>query len=608
MGSNKTPNLAVEGRSELSASPAPAYSSRNLQTWEDLRPRLDAPDRERPRRELDPTTPKIARRMCYRWSIRQKWWTLIIAATNLFHANLNATLYASSVDGMAAELRVSPDAAAWGTSAYLFALAIGCVCWAPWSEEYGRKIALCASMFFVPFVALMGAQSGNLAGIISSRFVNGLLMGSSSIAFAIVNDLFKPKDPWYQYAVLFLSAGAVSGFNLGPIIGPHLSMHFGWRLCLYVPVLGGSALLWLLMITVSETRSTVVLDRIAKEQRKKNPAQNIYGPTELAEGHTKVRDLVAIILRPIIMMMEPTVLVVASLSAFTGALVLILIQYLPLVYVERWDFDSFVTSYTGAPLLAGGALCYLLLVPVVHLSNFLRRGELDNDWGHHESRLLCLVPSGLTLPFGMALIMATVWPQNDNLGWVGPMAGTFMVGFADFAVFACMTDYTLRSYGPYAATATGVVGLTRNLLAGALIPAAPAMYRKMGPGAATLVLLVLSTLLYLGISVFYFFGSFLRRLSNIQLCIADAEMFINDRVVHFLPDMPGCRASTEMVLIRMQGPYRAHPLGGYQDQPSTRDVEMLASLDRPAPAVTRYRLWVDGSIYEERYHRDSNSY
>jgi hypothetical protein len=100
-----------------------------------------------------------------------------------------------------------------------------------------------------------------------------------------------------------------------------------------------------------------------------------------------------------------------------------------------------------------------------------------------EGRMEVLVYTAPFLPLGLVLFAATANPSYGQLVWIGTMFGVFLIGIANYTIYASTIDYMVAAYGFYAASATGGNGFARDFLAGALTPAGGPWVRSMGPQA-----------------------------------------------------------------------------------------------------------------------------
>lgn len=147
--------------------------------------------------------------------------------------NFNTSIYNNGAHGMAEEFGVSDQVAKIGSAIFLIMYAFGCELWAPWSEEFGRKPVLQASMTLVNIFQLPVALAPNMGAVIAGRALGGLSTAGGSVTLGMVADLWEPENQ--QYAVAYVVFSSVGGSILGPIFGGFLEKYANWRSVPFVP-------------------------------------------------------------------------------------------------------------------------------------------------------------------------------------------------------------------------------------------------------------------------------------------------------------------------------------------------------------------------------------
>ena len=128
------------------------------------------------------------------FSQKKKWTVLTIVFLVQVSMNFNTSLYSNAVGGISDEFGVSKQAARLGAAIFLITYAFGCELWAPWSEEFGRKPVLQASMFLVNIWQLPVALPPNFATILIGRAFGGLSTAGGSVTLGMVADVsFSPS-------------------------------------------------------------------------------------------------------------------------------------------------------------------------------------------------------------------------------------------------------------------------------------------------------------------------------------------------------------------------------------------------------------------------------
>ncbi|KAI0839919.1 MFS general substrate transporter [Hypoxylon sp. FL0890] len=487
------------------------------------------------RRQITPG--ECGDRLGFRWPLWKKWCYLNVIFLVQVSMNLNTTLYSNGIDGISLEYGITPFEARWGgASSFLMTYAFGCELWAPWSEEFGRKAILQSSLGFVNCFAVLVATSPNLIGHIIGRALGGLSSAGGSVTLAVISDMFDSNDPMFQHAASFIVFSSVSGSIFGPIIGGFAEAYLAWRWCIWIQVIFGAFVQLLHLFIVPETRSTVIMDRVAREYRKSGKDRNVFGPSEIANKRIDWADVGKIWLRPFRMFLtEPIVIVFSLLSGFSDALIFMMVQSFGFVYWQ-YGFSPVQVGLCFIPIGIGYLAAFVVFFFFIRRNVSLRAQRPQDEYAQYEARLLPLLWTAPLLPIGLLVFAFTAAYSTTPIHWFPSMIGSFLIGIANFAIYMATIDYVLRAYGPYAASATGGNGWARDFLAGLLTPYAIPMYvhyklttlfylkyEKLSVFMATIILVVIATVLCGAVFLVYKYGPWLRRHSKFAQTLAEAE-------------------------------------------------------------------------------------
>ncbi|KAI0594755.1 major facilitator superfamily domain-containing protein [Biscogniauxia sp. FL1348] len=488
-----------------------------------------------------------AEELGYAWPMWRKCLILIVIFFVQVSMNLNTTLYSNAVPGIAAKYGVSEPVVLWGGAAsFLMAYAFGCEFWAPWSEEFGRRRVLQASLGLVNLFAVLSALAPNFPLHALGRALGGLSTAGGSVTLAVITDLFKPEDVLYQHATLFIVLGSLGGSIIGPIAGGFLLQYCPWQWCLWVQVIVGVVVMLLHAIMVPETRVTILMDRIARIQRKTTVNSYVYGPGEVAGKCIDWAKTLQVWMRPFRMFLtEPIVLTLSLLSGFSDALIFMMIQSFSMVY-RQWHFSHSQLGMAFIPIGIGYILAYFSFFPAIMRNVAQRERNPGNERSQYEARLWWLLWTVPLLPVGLLVFALTAMWAHPPVHWIGSMVGSGLIGVANFAIYMATIDYMLRAYGPYAASATASNGWARDFLAGLLTPFAIPMYERLRMLPATIILFSIATMLCVAVYAVYSFGPALRHRSPFAQTLAAAEDENDDHVVAYLPpsSMTGSRGGS----------------------------------------------------------------
>lgn len=475
----------------------------------------------------------------YSFSTIKKWTILSVIFVVQLSMNFNTSLYSNAIPGMMQEFNVSAQAARCGAMIFLVLYAFGCELWAPWSEELGRKPILQASLFLVNIWQLPVALAPNFTTVMIGRALGGLSSAGGSVTLGMIADMWETENQ--QYAVAFVVFSSVGGSILGPIIGGFSEQYLSWRWSIWIQLIFGVVAQLMHLRLVPETRTTIMMDEIAKKKRRNG--ENIWGPNELVpyKDRFSAREILITWGRPFKMFLtEPIVLVLSLLSGFSDALIFMFIQSFALVY-RQWGFDSVQLGLAFIPIGIGYLLAWLSFIPMIRRNIAQRKANPDDEKAQFESRLWWLLYTAPCLPIGL---IGFAWTSTGPpIHWIGSMVFSGIVGIANYAIYMATIDYMITAYGPYSASATGGNGWARDFLAGVLtIPATP-FFTNLGSNSlayASTILACISFFLVIAVYVIYWKGVKLRQRSPFAQQLSDA------RLEHTSPSSPLTKRPTSI--------------------------------------------------------------
>ncbi|KAE8144179.1 major facilitator superfamily domain-containing protein [Aspergillus avenaceus] len=455
----------------------------------------------------------------------RKWMIIIVIFLVQTSMNFNTSLYSNALTGISEEFNVSMQAARCGAMIFLVLYAFGCELWAPWSEELGRKPILQASLFLVNIWQLPVALAPNFATIMVGRALGGLSSAGGSVTLGMIADLWEADDQ--QYAVACVVFSSVGGSVIGPVVGGFVEAYLPWRWNIWIQLIFGGFVQIAHLLLVPETRTTVLMDRIAKKKRKSGEDPNIYGPNELIPWNERfsMKEILITWVRPFKMFLtEPIVLTLSLLSGFSDALIFMFIQSFGLVYAQ-WNFSTVALGLSFLPILVGYFIAWASFIPVIKRNIHERRMNPGDEHTQYESRLWWLLYTAPCLPIGLIGFAWTSLPQTH---WIGTMVFSAIVGIANYSIYMATIDYMVCAYGPYSASATGGNGWARDFLAGVLtIPATP-FYENIGGKYhleyASTILFCIAFLLVAAVYLIYWYGPTLRKRSPFAQQLNDARV------------------------------------------------------------------------------------
>lgn len=369
---------------------------------------------------------------------RKKWTILTIIFLVQTSMNFNTSLYSNGIDGISQEFGVSAQAARAGAAVFLITYAFGCELWAPWSEEFGRKPILQLSLGLVNIWCLPVALAPNFASLMVGRALGGLSSAGGSVTLGMIADIFEPNEQ--QCAVAYIVFSSVGGSILGPIIGGFVEEYLLWRWTIWIQLIFGVFVQLLHLIFVPETRTTILLDRIAQKRRKSGQSPNLYGPNEIEPFWQRFtfKELIWTWVRPFRMFLtEPIVLTLSLLSGFSDALIFMQLQSFVLVY-RQWGFSAVDIGLAFVPIGIGYIIAWISFIPAIRRNRKERALKPGDEHAQYESRLWWLLYTAPCLPLGLIIFAWT--SGGPPVHWIGTMVGSAIIGIANYSIYMATID------------------------------------------------------------------------------------------------------------------------------------------------------------------------
>ena len=429
---------------------------------------------------------------------------------------------------------------------FLVTYAFGCELWAPWSEELGRKPILQLSLFLVNIWQLPAALAPNFASLMVARALGGICSAGGSVTLGMVADMWEPDDQ--QYAVAYVVLSSVGGSIFGPIVGAFTERFLGYAWNFWVQLIFGGFVQVVHLILVPETRSTVMMDNIARKRRKTGQEPNVYGPNELKtfKERFSAKEIITTWTRPFVMFFrEPIVMFLSLLSGFSDALIFMFLQSFTLIYNKQYGFGIIATNMAFAPILIGYFIAYFSFFPAIEKNRRERKMYPNNERIQYESRLWWLLYTAPCLWIGL---FAFAWTTLPQVHWIASMIFAAVIGIANYSIYMATIDYMISAYGPYSASATGGNGFSRDFLAGVLtLPATP-FFENIGGkrhlNYALTILACIAVLVTIPVYVFYFKGEWFRKRSPFAESLHTARVENNGRRVSSIANMSSSRRNS----------------------------------------------------------------
>lgn len=129
--------------------------------------------------------------------------------------------------------QISSSEAAWIGSSFSLCYALGCLLYGPFSDRYGRKVFLVASIIGLTVVTLALGFVDSFYGLIMLRGVQGLVAAAfAPIALVYAGEMFPPHKR--LTAVGFISSGLLMAGIVGQVFSGIVNEALGWRAIFFI--------------------------------------------------------------------------------------------------------------------------------------------------------------------------------------------------------------------------------------------------------------------------------------------------------------------------------------------------------------------------------------
>ncbi|KAJ8689728.1 hypothetical protein PTI98_012601 [Pleurotus ostreatus] len=250
------------------------------------------------------------------WSRGRKWFMTLVACIFTVTTAAAAGAYNMGFTSMTRDLNCTNFQATIGLSVYPLGYGVISMLTVSFSEEFGRHIIyLFSSLGFTVMFTLI-ALGPNIQIVILARFLQAAFAATgATMVGGTIADMWESHERGIPMATF--SYAAFAGIALGPIVGGWIEMNprLQWRWIQWVQLIINAVYIILYSVTMRETRSSIILLRIARNLRNKTGDARYIAPVEI-HGR-KLWNLVYVACtRPLYLLLtEP---IVASFSLWIG--------------------------------------------------------------------------------------------------------------------------------------------------------------------------------------------------------------------------------------------------------------------------------------------------
>ncbi|KAI0272421.1 major facilitator superfamily domain-containing protein [Gloeopeniophorella convolvens] len=369
------------------------------------------------------------------FSWQRKWTMTFVACLFTGISAAAASSYNTGFPSMTRDLNCTNFQATIGLSVYPLGFGLVPLFTAPFSEEVGRRpLYLVSGLGFMMMHVMVAELLGGAFGSTGATMVGG------SIA-----DIWQPKERGLPMSLFSLAAIGATG--LGPVVGAWIEANhrFEWRWIQWFHVIATGFVLASLILFMRESRTTVILNRLAKKKRKETGDERYKSHAEVETP--SLRALLAISCTRPLCELSPSPPLVLWIGFVWGVLYCMIESVAPIFQT----LHHFGTGETGTIFLT-------MTARNIVDGQFCRR---DVKRRGPEARLHWACISSIMSPIAMFLYAWTSFPQ---IPWIAMAIGITIFVWASFILYLAAFTYLADCYGTYASSAIAAQSLSRNLM------------------------------------------------------------------------------------------------------------------------------------------------
>ncbi|OJA21192.1 hypothetical protein AZE42_01354 [Rhizopogon vesiculosus] len=445
------------------------------------------------------------------FSLTRKWVMTITACAFAGIAGAAGSSYVMGYSSMIRDLDCTLFQATIGLSMYALGIGLAPLVTSSFSEEFGRLLFYIISTFMFMLTEVMIALAPNIQIVIVARFLGGAFgsTGSTLVAGTIA-------DIWLPHQLGLLHSSGNLMFIESPTVAGWIEANpsLGWRWIQWIHAIVSGVYFIIVLLFMRETRSTIILIRMARKVRKDTGDGRYRARAE--ENKPSLASMIWIsCTRPLYLLLtEPTVLSFSLWVGFVWGVLYILLESISGEFKSVYGFDVGETGTVFVTMTIGSLLGYLANV---------YQERMYHKYVHRkaqEARLYIACVASIVLPTGMLLF---AWTARPNIPWMVPLVGLTFFWASAFVIYQVVFVYLADCYGPYASSALAGQSLCRNILATIFPLFTARMFDMMTyKWADTLVAVIAIAMIPIPF-VLFFFGSRIRQHSPVSQKIAEEE-------------------------------------------------------------------------------------
>ncbi|EKM55507.1 uncharacterized protein PHACADRAFT_173640 [Phanerochaete carnosa HHB-10118-sp] len=448
------------------------------------------------------------------WSRAKRWYITSVAGLLAFNVTFASSIPAGVVPQMMTQFGFGREVATLTIALFVAGYSVGPLLWGPLSEQFGRKGPLVLTFIAYTGFSVGCALSPNTASILIFRFLSGTFAASGLvITGALTSDIWDAKTRGKAFSVYTLTPFA------GPSVAPTISGFIAvsgtsWRWVYWVTTIFAGACAVLIIITIPETYSPILLARKAKKLRKNTGDDRYWAPLNKKSTSLKLSVQKVVGTPFALLYREPMLVALTFYMSFVYGVIYLLFEAYPIVFTIGHHMNAGITGLMYLPIFVGcslGVIGYLLLWNPRY--ERLMQQHAPNPVPP-EYRLEQAMWAG---PLFAVSFFWFGWTSYPHVSFWAPMLAGGLLGFSIVWIFLALYSYIIDSYLFFAASALAANTVVRSFFGAGFPLFAAQMYDTLDPRWASSLLGFLALVMMPIPLVLFKFGPALRERSRYAL-------------------------------------------------------------------------------------------
>lgn len=445
------------------------------------------------------------------FSRQKKWAITAVACFGTYIVSSAVSNYNIGFPSMIRDLHCTEAQATVGLSVYPLGFGLIPLITASFSEEFGRQPLYIGSGIGFLLMTLMIALAKNIETVIVARFVQGAFGSTgATMVGGTISDIWSTKERGLPMSIFAFFALGGTGF--GPVYSGWIEMNpkLEWRWIQWIHIIISAGYLLLLPLVMRETRSSIILTRIAQKLRKTTGDHRYRARVE--DERASLAHLIFVsCTRPVRLLC--TELVVASFSIWLGfawGVLYCMLESISGIFKHLHNFNIAETGTVFMAIVIGTLLGFI--------TNFYQESLYQRYFPTRgpEARLYLACFAAVLLPVGMFIY---AWSSFVFVPWIALTIGIALFIWGTFIIYLAGFSYLADCYGPFASSALAGQSLARNLTGTAFPLFTTQMYKALDYKWANTLFGCLAAIMVPIPFVLLFYGPAIRKRSKFSRAV-----------------------------------------------------------------------------------------